>query len=305
MPPVTVRVPASSANLGPGYDSFGLALALHDTFIAEAAESWSLEVSGEGAGEVDSATENLVTRSIAAVFEAAGQPSAAHVHCTNAIPQGRGLGSSSAAIIGGLLLGDALAGTGLPPEELFRAAAALEGHPDNVAAALFGGLTVCWHEDEGPSVALLEPGRGLAAVVVGSDTPVPTASARALLPEQVPHGDAAFNAGRAGLLVAGLLLGSAELIGPGLEDRLHQPYRGAVVRDLDEVRSVLVTAGADGAALSGAGPTVIGLVTGPDDEAACSRAEQVAGAAEAAVAELPGRRAPLVLGIDRTGALLL
>jgi homoserine kinase len=305
MPRASVRVPASSANLGPGYDSFGLALGLYDLFTAEPAEEWHVEVGGEGEGELLTNGDNQVARAMARVFAAAGGPTAAHLVCENGVPTGRGLGSSSAAIVGGLVLGNAFVREPLPKEELFRIAVELEGHPDNVAAALFGGLTVCWSDDDEPSCALLQPACGLAAVVVVSEQPLATVKARAMLPASVPHADAAFNAGRAGVLVAGMLLGSGELVSVGLADRLHEPYRAAAVTDLEDVRAVLVDAGADGAALSGAGPTVIGLVTAADDDAALERAAEVAASAGAALAGASGRQAPLAVGIDRSGAVLL
>jgi homoserine kinase len=305
MPEVRVRVPASSANLGPGYDSFGLGLAMYDEFGAEPADAWSVEVAGEGVAELSHGADNQVARAIARVFDACGHAGAARVSCANGIPTGRGLGSSSAAIVGGLMLGNALAGAGLPREGLFRMAVELEGHPDNVAAALFGSLTISWTDAEGPNCAILAPGGGLAAVAVPRDTPLATTSARAMLPSEVPHADAAFNAGRAGLLVAALLLGSGELLGPGLEDRLHQPYREAVIGDLGVVREALIAAGADGAALSGAGPTVIGLVLAEDDESAIARATVVARETTRRLAGVAGRGAAVALGIDRTGAVPL
>jgi homoserine kinase len=301
-----VRVPASTANLGPGYDSFGLALALYDVFAAEPADDWSVEVGGEGEGELSSGADNQVARAMARVFAESGSAlRAAHVVCTNGVPTGRGLGSSSAAIVGGLVLGNALAGEPLPREELLRLAGELEGHPDNVAAALYGGLTVCWACDPEPECVALQPGRGLAAVAVVSEAPLPTAASRKLLPAEVPHADAAFNVARAGALVAGMLLGEPALLAAGLEDRLHEPYRASAVTDLAEVKAALIEAGADGAALSGAGPTVIGLVTAEDDEAARARAMRVAEAAAERLSTTAGRRAPVALGIDRSGAVLL
>jgi homoserine kinase len=303
---MAVRVPASSANLGPGYDSFGLALGLYDLFTAEPAEEWSLEIGGEGAGELSGGADNQVARAMARVFAETGADiPAAHVICENGVPTGRGLGSSSAAIVGGLVLANGLAGQALPSEELFRLAVELEGHPDNVAAALFGGLTLSWSDDGEPSCALLQPSCGLAAVVVVSEGSLATTSARGMLPATVPHADAAFNVSRAGVLVAGLLLGSGELVGAGLADRLHEPYRLAAVPDLTAVREALTEAGADGAALSGAGPTVVGLVLAADDASALVRAREIAERAEPLLADVPSRRVPYPVGIDRSGAVLL
>jgi len=301
----TVSIPATSANLGPGFDSFGLALALHNRFTGELADDWSVDVVGEGAGRFSRGAHNRVARAVARVFAETGRPGqAARIRSENSIPPGAGLGSSAAAVVGGLILGDALIGAGLGPDKLLELASELEGHPDNAAAALHGGFTVCWAE-ETPKCLRIEPARGLAAVVVGADVPLATKASRGLLPANVPHADAAFNAGRAGLLVAGIALGDDDALAAGLADRIHEQYRSSVVGDLEQVRAALVAAGAVGAVLSGAGPTVIGLVSGADDASALARATAVAEASRDAVTALPGRRAPLVLGIERSGATLL
>lgn len=297
--PVTarVRVPASSANLGPGYDAFGLALALYDVFEAELAAEWSLEVRGEGAGELRTDKDNEVARAMQRVFTEVGYQGAARVRCENAIPVGRGLGSSAAAIVGGLVLGNELADARLTQEHLFELATELEGHPDNVAAALLGGFTVCWSENGKPGAAKIDPAGGLAVVALVSDAALPTAEARRALPPMVTHADAAFTAGRAGLLAAGIALGRADLVQAGASDRIHEPYRESLVPDIATVRSALRAAGADAAVLSGAGPTVVGLVTAADDAAAFARATGIAGSLPA----LSGRRGPLVLSVERAG----
>ncbi len=182
-------------------------------------------------------------------------------------------------------------------DRIFELAAELEGHPDNVAAAIFGGFTLCWRENDSPRVARVEPGVGLAAAVALSDAVLPTAEARRALPDTVPHGDAAFTAGRAGLLAAGLALGRGDLIAAGLTDRLHEPYREQLMPDIAETRDALVSAGATGAVLSGAGPTVLGVVVAESDDDAMNDAERVV----AGVGELRGRRV-FALGIDREGA---
>lgn len=303
---VTVRVPASTANLGPGFDSFGLALQLHNTFEASDADDWLVEVAGEGVGVLATDDTNRVAVAMARLFVEVGDAGrCAHVRCHNLVPPGMGLGSSSAAIVGGLLLADALADAHTPEERLLELATDLEGHPDNVAAALLGGLTVCWADEGGPNAAALQPGAGLAVVAVTSVDPLATTSSRALLPPHVPHADAAFNAGRAGLLVAGLLLGEPSLTRPGLGDRLHEPYRSRAIPDFDEVCDVLLEAGADGVALSGAGPTVVGIVQDSDDDAAFERARLIADAAAPALSPLASRLAPVALRLDRDGARLL
>ena len=298
----TVTIPATSANLGPGFDAFGLALDLRNRFSAELADAWVVEVAGEGEGRLPGGADNRVARSMARVFAEAGRPGlAAHVRCENRIPPGAGLGSSAAAIVGGLMLGDALSDAALDRQAILRLAAELEGHPDNVAAALHGGFTICW-EDDGPHCVRIEPAGGLAAVIVAANSPLATGASRALLPGSVPHADAAFSAGRAGLLVTGIALGDTAALAAGLTDRIHEPYRVAAVADLEDVRSLLVTAGAAGAVLSGAGPTVIGLVHGPDDTGALLAAEAVAERVRVEASALKGRCEPRVLGISRTGA---
>lgn len=306
---VTVRVPATSANLGSGYDAFGLALGRYNTVAAELSlvpGAWHVQVLGEGEHDVPLGADNRVASAMAHLFAAAGEPeTAARVFCTNGVPLGRGLGSSSAAIVGGLVAANELVGRPFDDEGLFEMAAELEGHPDNVAAALYGGFTVCWAEDGRARVARIDPPNGIAAVVVVSDSPLSTKAARDLLPRDVPHIDAAYDAGRAGLLAAGISLGRCDLIGPGMSDRLHEPYRTVAVPDLQAVREALLAAGADGAALSGAGPTVIGIVGAADDVAALGRAEEVARRAAELLQGHAGRRAPLALPLDRAGAVLV
>ena len=292
-----VIVPATSANLGPGYDAFGLALALYDVFEAEPAAEWSVEVIGEGEGLLETDGRNEVVRSMQRLFSEVGYSGAAAVRCDNGIPVGRGLGSSAAAIVGGLMLGDLIAGSMLTRERIFELAAELEGHPDNVAAAIFGGFTMCWHEDGVAKVARIEPGAGLAAVAALSDASLPTADARKALPDIVPHSDAAFTAGRAGLLAAGITLGRHELIAAGLHDRLHEPYRGRLVPDIAATRDAVMAAGAVGAVLSGAGPTVLGLTAAVSDV----EAFRLAGEAVARIGAMQSRSV-FALAIDREGA---
>jgi homoserine kinase len=305
--PVTVQVPATTANLGSGYDAFGLALGRYNTVHAAlvAPGEWSVTAEGEGAGSVMAGAGNLVALAMARLFREVGIDASARVACTNSIPFGRGLGSSSAAIVGGLVAANELSGQKLSIEQVFRLAAEFEGHPDNVAAALFGGFTVCWSDEGVSRAARIDPPGGIAAVVVVSDEPLSTTRARALLPLDVPHVDAAFDAGRAGLLAIGIATGRSDLIGPGMNDRLHEQYRAVAVTDLAPVREALLAAGADGAALSGAGPSVVGIVAGIDDADALARATLVAARASELLAGSPGRRTPEVLSLDRRGAVVI
>ncbi|HUS22680.1 MAG TPA: homoserine kinase [Aeromicrobium sp.] len=250
-----VIVPASSANLGPGFDTFGLALTLHDELIAtEIPSGLEIEVAGEGAGSVSRGPENLVVRAMEAAFAHVGaRPTGIRLTCTNAIPHARGLGSSSAAIVGGLALGGHLVGQPLDERDLLVLATQLEGHPDNVAAAIHGGFTIAWSEPTGPQVLRLDA--QLPVTVLVPPSPVSTDMARRLLPARVPHADASSNAGRAALLVAALQ-GHPELLMAATEDLLHQPYRAEAMPQsyelVQELRSVDIPA-----VISGAGPTVL------------------------------------------------
>lgn len=263
---VRLSVPATSANLGPGYDSLGLALELRDVLSAEVtASGLSVEVEGEGAGDVPRDGRHLVVRAMRAAFEAMGaQPPGLSLHCRNAIPHSRGLGSSSAAIVGGLSLARALVAGGtllLDDEALLALACDLEGHPDNVAPALLGGFVVSGREGERWFAARSGVDPRVSAVVFVPPTPVPTSVARGLLPATVPHADAAANSGRAALLVAALAAAPEHLLA-ATRDYLHQSYREpAMPASLALVDSLR----ADGvpAVVSGAGPTVLAFCDGP------------------------------------------
>ncbi len=267
--PVAVTVPATSANLGPGYDCLGLALELRDELTAEVGgDGLVVEVTGEGADEVPRDATHLVVRAMDAAFGAMGVATPPlRLACTNRIPHARGLGSSSAAIVGGIALARALVADGeqrLGLEGCLALANALEGHPDNVAPALFGGLVVCGQDDEGvwAEQAPLDPRIGTVAFV--PPTGLSTEEARRLLPTTVPHADAAANTGRAALLVAALG-GAPERLLRGTEDFLHQSYRRpampASLALVDRLRG-------DGraAVVSGAGPTVLVLTAEPDPD---------------------------------------
>lgn len=260
---VTVRVPATSANLGPGFDCAGLALALYDEIEVRLTPAGiDLEVTGEGAGEVPRDETHLVVQCIRAVAAELGTllPGLS-LRARNVIPHGRGLGSSAAAVIAGLLAGRALIPGGarrMSDEQLLELAVRIEGHPDNVAACLLGGFTLAW--DGPPTRTLrLDTHPDLCPVVLVAPTRLATRAARGLLPPTVPHVDAAFNAARAALLVPAL---TAEpgLLWAATEDRLHQDYRAAGMPDS---LVLLRRLRADGlaATISGAGPSVLVLGT--------------------------------------------
>ncbi len=275
--PVRVSVPATSANLGPGYDALGLALDLRDELEAHVAgEPVPVEVTGEGAGSVPRGEDHLVLRALRAAVERMGlTPPRVALSCRNAVPHSRGLGSSSAAIVGGIALARGLVVGGeerLDDDAALQLAASLEGHPDNVAPALLGGLVACAGPDgeaggTGGWVAAradVDPRIGATAFV--PPDAVSTELARGLLPEAVPHADAAANAGRAALLVLALT-GRPDLLWTATRDLLHQQYRRPAMPGslalVEELR-------ADGvpAFISGAGPTVLALTAAEEDAAA-------------------------------------
>jgi homoserine kinase len=296
--PVTVRVPATSANLGPGFDSLGLALTLHDTVQAAVRPAGvEVHVTGAGAGEVGRGEGHLVIRAMRAAFTAIGaQPPGLALDCRNEVPQGFGFGSSAAAIVAGLLAARELAGqagaAALGPEQLLKLATDIEGHPDNVAACLAGGLTISWITATSVKMARLTPLPGLVPVLCVPSVPLATESARLVLPADIPHAHAAANSARAALLVAGLT-GRPELLLDATEDFLHQPYRAAAMPAtaalIDRMRDAGVAA-----MVSGAGPAVLALTVegfGPS----AAHVARIVGEAGQAWRVLP-------LGVDTEGA---
>ena len=263
--PVRIRVPATSANLGPGFDAFGLALRVYDEVTARVTgRGVAIRISGEGAGELPTDESHLVVRAMLATFDRIGvePPAGIELTCTNAIPQARGLGSSSAAIVAGILAARALVDGGagmLDDPAALRLASDIEGHPDNVAPCLLGGFTIAWLEPEGARAVRLAPADAVHPIVLVPTQRGLTAHARAALPVTVPHADAARNAGRAALLVHALTTDPGLLL-PATEDRLHQGYRAPAAPATYALVSELRTAGIP-AVVSGAGPSV--LVFGP------------------------------------------
>ena len=261
---VRVRIPASSANLGPGFDALGLALALYNEVTVEESDRISVTIAGEGAGRLPSGAENVVARGVLLAFEAAGRSfQGAAIHCVNRIPLGRWLGSSAAAWVGGLIGANALLGGPLYQDALLTLAARAEGHPDNVAAAILGGLTVsCSTEGRIEAVALPVP-PDIRWVVLVPEAEISTREARAVLPDSVPRADAVFNVQRVSLLLAALAMGRDDLLELAMHDRLHQPYRLRLFPWMKEVQAAARQAGALGCVLSGAGSAILAAVRGP------------------------------------------
>ena len=276
---VHVRVPATTANLGPGFDTLGLALALYDELTVSVSDQPGVRVNvtGVGAGEVPTDETNLVASSIRYVFDALKQPMPGlELTANNGIPHGRGLGSSGSAIVAGVkaaqgLLSDTLS---LSDEDLLAFATQLEGHPDNVAPALFGGLTIAWTTESGPRFKKLSVHRGVSPMVLVPEFTMSTELARSLQPESVPHEDAVFNVSRSALLVAALTQ-SPELLFEATEDRLHQDYRASAMPETSAVLSALRGAGF-AAVVSGAGPSILVLCSDPGERLRAAEVAQSA-----------------------------
>lgn len=299
MTALRVHVPATSANLGPGFDTLGIALGYADELSVRSRDEPGVRVAvhGVGTGEVPTDEQNLVVRSAAHVFERLGRAMPGlEIDAQNRIPHGRGMGSSGAAIVAGVMIAAGLLARDAEPlqlqdDQLLRFATELEGHPDNVAPALFGGLTIAWIGDDGsPRFKRLAVHRGVCPLVLVPDFTMSTELARSLQPKQVPHEDAVFNVSRSALLVAALTQ-SPELLFEATEDRLHQDYRGEA---MPATRDLIAALRAEGhaAVVSGAGPSVLVLSGDPGARIA---------AAELATA-MPGGWEPHFLAVDIKGA---
>ncbi|MCR2813489.1 MULTISPECIES: homoserine kinase [Microbacterium] len=292
---VVVRVPATSANLGPGFDTLGLALSVYDELTVTALPDGELDIeaTGEGADDIPRDASHLVVRSMAYAYEACGRRMpGVRLRAHNVIPHGRGMGSSGAAVVAGLLAAKGLLSgdVELGPDALLRLATELEGHPDNVAPALFGGLTIAWMDPDGPQHKKLIVHRGVAPLLLVPAFTMSTSLARSLQPLQVPREDAVFNVSRSALLIAALTQ-SPELLLAATEDKLHQNYRAQAMPETDRLVRALRAEGF-AAVVSGAGPSVLVLADGPGQRL-------VAAEVAAAVADTPWE--PLMLAVDVKG----
>jgi homoserine kinase len=291
---LVIEVPASSANLGAGYDCLGLALELTNRVTVEAVDgggSVSLEVTGEGAGELPATRSNRFVAGLEGALEAVLGPRPPSIGWTiamdNRIPLSRGLGSSAAATVGGVVAGNALAGGSLAEADLLRIATSIETHPDNAAAVLLGGFVVSAHLGDRVEAVRFDAPDGLRAVLFIPERRLSTEDMRRVLPAEVPLRDAVGNMGRVAIGVAGIASGRWELLADLTVDRIHEPYRSVAYPELPRLTGAARAAGALGAFLSGAGSTVLAFVPpGVDPEPV--RAALTAAAAEAG---LPGRSA--------------
>lgn len=256
-----VRIPASSANLGPGFDALAIALSVYnyvEVEVGPAEAPIQITVLGQGAGELPEDKDNLVFKALTRAFEHQGQevPSLS-LRLVNNIPIARGMGSSAAAIVGGLMAAQQLLEVPLSQEEMLKLALELEGHPDNISAALLGGLVISCGSDDKTHYFKTQLPNSLELVVAVPEFKLSTQAARDILPQTLTFEQAVFNLSRTALLTAGLLTNDLSVLPVALDDKLHQPYRSSLVPGMPEVFDVAKKAGALGVALSGAGPSVI------------------------------------------------
>lgn len=256
-----VRIPGTTANCGPGFDCVGIACTIYNYIELELipnSNCCSVVVTGEGESTLPCDKHNIAVKAARNVLDKVGlQGYGLSIHMENNIPLARGLGSSAAAIVGGMVAANQAAGNKLNLQEIFEMATALEGHPDNVAPAIFGGITVSVINGHKPHCLRFVPNRALTMVVAIPQFILSTDKARQVLPSVVPFKDAVFNSARTGLLIGALISGEFEHLGYALEDKLHQPYRESLIPGMGDVFKAAINAGAYGATISGAGPCLI------------------------------------------------
>lgn len=299
---VRVIVPATSANCGPGFDVLGAACNLYNEFTYELTErGFELEVSGEGSGRLHASGKNLAFLAFFRLWNELTDRRYTGLKVTmhNRIPLSRGLGSSSTAIVAGLMAANYLTGSTLTRQQLVDYATEIEGHPDNVAPALLGGFTVSYMSHGKAASLRFVPKTPLSFIAAVPAEPLSTARARQAIPEMVSHKDAVFNAGRSALLVSALLTGEYKFLPDALEDRLHQPYRMPLINGTQAVFKAAKNAGAYGAIISGAGSTLMAYAAADADSEAIGRAMQQA-------FEKAGQQAVYhVLKLDEEGARVI
>jgi homoserine kinase len=262
---IVVKVPATTANLGPGFDCLGAALTLYNEFRftrqpADHPIPLTIEVAGIEAERVQRNDENLAYQAVVQFYDHIQQPvPPLHLTIQLGIPLARGLGSSATAIVAGLLGANALTGSPLKPLEVLQLAIAMEGHPDNVAPALLGGCQLAAKSAEDWVLCPLDWHPTVVPILAIPDFELSTAAARGVLPQNCTYGDAIFNTAHLGLLIKGLETGRTDWLQAALLDRLHQPYRQSLIQGFAEVRQTALTAGAMGLVISGAGPTLLAL----------------------------------------------
>lgn len=266
---ISARIPASTTNLGPGFDVLGLALQLYSTVTLEITGCRTeVVISGIDVDKIPSTPEHIAFQAVQSVFQQSGvrQPKGLKLSIANGIPAIRGLGGSGTAILGGLLTANVLCGTPFSDSELLNFATAIEGHPDNVAASLYGGLVVSVQEDKHIHTIQLECDPTLHVVLAIPEFTLSTQKARDILPKTVDFTDAVYNISRSSLLVACIATGKLEMLPAAMKDKLHQPYRSSLIPGFDGVVEAAIDAGAHSIALSGAGPTIAAYCLNNMDE---------------------------------------
>lgn len=298
--PVTVRVPGTTANCGPGFDTVGIACTIYNELTLTLSDrgGFKLTVSGEGADGIPANERNIAYQAVRAVLNKVGQDyQGINIRMHNNIPLARGLGSSAAAIVAALVAANAATGGKLDSQELLALATAMEGHPDNVAPAIFGGITISMLADGVPQTLRFIPPAPLKMIVAVPEFGLSTRAARQVLPKAVPLADAVFNVSRAALLIGALCQGRFDYLRHAFDDRLHQPYRQKLIPGMPDVLAAATANGALGAALSGAGPCLIAFAE--------RNAAAIGGAMVAAFAKNGVKAAYLDLNIDTNGAKVI
>lgn len=297
---VKVRVPGTTANCGPGFDAIGIACNIYNevSLTLTPQGGTSIRIIGEGIDSLPQNEENLIFQAVRSVIGKTDKKGwGVDLTLTNRIPLARGLGSSAAAIVGGLVAANEATGCGLTPQELLALATEWEGHPDNVAPALFGGITVSIMEDGQPRCLRFMPPKPLQLIVAVPNFPLKTEKARSVLPATVSFSDATFNVSRTALLVAALSQGRYPELSYALADRLHQPYRETLIPGMQTVFTAARQAGALGTAISGAGPCLIAFAE--------QSAEAIGLAMRQAFAQHAVDASYFVLTIDTEGAKVI
>lgn len=281
MSTVTVKVPATTANLGPGFDAIGAALTLYNQFHFAITQETKAEteviitVKGSEAAKVSSDKNNLLYQSFVKFYQHIDRlPPSVQIEIELGVPLARGLGSSATAIVAGLLGANHLAGNPLTTDEVMELAISLEGHPDNVVPALLGNCQLSVGNPGNWQICQIPWHENLIPVVAIPDFELSTAEARSVLPQQYSRSDAIFNLARMGLLVRGLETNCKDWLTMAMEDKIHQPYRKSLIRGYDAVKSAAMAAGAYGLVISGAGPTLLALTNVTEREAVASAMKQ-------------------------------
>ncbi len=296
---VRVRIPATSANLGPGFDCLGMALSLYNVVQIEAADSFQIALKGDYTAGIPGDETNLVWQSMCTLWEAIGfEVPTVSLELENNIPPTRGMGSSSAAIVGGLVAANEYAGGVLSKQQILQIANRIEGHPDNVAPALLGGVTLAVTAEASVIARPVHSQPQFMALAIVPDFYLSTEKSRNVLPASISRADAVYNLSRTALLVEALIHENHELLKEGMQDRLHQNQRAGLVPGLGETLQVALDSGAYGSALSGSGPTILALVSS-------HRAEQVSQAMVDSLAAHGLTAKAYLLSVDSEGAAVI